>query len=118
MAAELPESDWRVLRNLRKAALERFCERVLGELQRVVSDKQTASHTRYLMIYELIQKRDRAIAQTFNNPRRSNALIQLANIISLDLVTEEELRSFTPRTQSVVAALGKTRRDGRAIKRA
>ena len=103
---------------MRKVALERFCERVLGELESVVSDKQTASHRRYLMIYELIQERDSAIAQAFNDPRRSNALVQLSIIISLDLVTEDELRSFTPRTQSVVAELGKTRRDGRAIKRA
>jgi hypothetical protein len=70
-----------------------------------VSDENKIFHTRYLAAYELIQERDDDLAQAFNNPRRSAAVLQLAKMISLELITREELQCFTPRTQSVVEAL-------------
>ena len=105
MSTDLPESDWKAFRKLREVALERFSEQILAEVGRITSDEKRTSHARYLAAYELIQERDDQIARAFNNPRRSSAILQLATMTSLDLITQEELKSFTPRTQSVVAAL-------------
>jgi hypothetical protein len=118
MTTDLPESDWKAFRKLREVALERFCERILAELGRITSDAKRTSHARYLFVYELIQERDDQIARAFNNPRRSVAVSQLAALMSLDLIGEEELQSFTPRTRSVVEALRQPVKRTRATKSA
>lgn len=105
MPTDLPESDWKAFRALREVALERFCERILGELGRIASDVKRTPRARYLAAYELIHERDDEMARAFNNPRRSAAVLQLATMISLELVTPEDIHRFTPRTQSVVEAL-------------
>jgi hypothetical protein len=116
MSTDLPESDWKAFRKLREVALERFCERILAEVGRIISDAKRSSHARYLAAYELIQERDDQIARAFNSPRRSVAVSQLATMMSLDLISQEELQSFTPRTQSVVEALRQPMRKARATK--
>jgi hypothetical protein len=118
MSSDLPESDWKAFRKLREVALERFCERILAEVGRITSDAKRTSHARYLTAFELIQERDDQIALAFNNPRRSVAISQLATMMSLDLISHQELRSFTPRTQSVVEALRQPMRRIRATKSA
>ena len=118
MSADLPETDWKAFRKLREVALERLCERILAEVGRIASDTKRTPHTRYLAAYELIQERDDQIARAFNNPRRSVAVAQLAAMMSLDLISQEELQSFTPRTQSVVEALRQPMRRARASKSA
>lgn len=47
---EIKEPDWKVLRRLHPLALERFCERVLTEIDRVSRDGATSHHARYLQI--------------------------------------------------------------------
>jgi hypothetical protein len=116
MPVDFPESDWKAFRKLREVALERFCERILAEVNRITADAKRSSHARYLAVYALIQERDDQMARAFNNPRRSAALLQLATMISLDLISQEELQSFTPRTQSVVGALRQPARKVRASK--
>jgi hypothetical protein len=118
MSTDLPESDWKAFRKLRELALERLCERILAEVGRITSDAKRTSHARYLAAFELIQERDDQIARAFNNPRRSVAAAQLATMLSLDLIRQEELQSFTPRTQSVVQALRQPMRRARASKSA
>lgn len=106
MATDFPESDWRAFRKLREIALERFCERVVTNINRIAADAGLAYYSRYSSIYELIHERDRELADAFDGPRRSTALLQLALMVSLDLVTDEELRMFTSKTQSLLQALG------------
>jgi hypothetical protein len=118
MSTDLPESDWKSFRKLREVVLERFCAQILEEVGRIASDEKRTSHARYLAVYELIQERDDQIARAFNNPRRSAAVLQLATMMSLNLITQEELQSFTPRTQSVVEALRQPMRRARASKSA
>ena len=113
MSVVIPESDWKVFRKLREAALERFCERVLGEIVRIASDDGITFHNRYLHIYKLIEERDNQIARAFNDPRRSNALLQLAVIYALDLVTDNELLAFTPATRGVVQSLSNAKKPAR-----
>jgi len=78
MAVEIKESDWKLFRQLHKAALERFCERVLNEIRSAMVDDGESYHDRYLEVFALIRDRDKAIASMFDDVRRSNALILLA----------------------------------------
>jgi hypothetical protein len=118
MSTDLPEADWKAFRKLREVVLERFCERILGEMRTILPDTAQTSHARYRAAYELIQDRDDQIARAFNNPRRSVALSQLAMMVSLDLVSQDELQSFTPRTRSVIEILRQPTRRARATKSA
>ncbi len=44
-----PESDWKIFRELREVALERFCKRVLEELELLWQDASGSYHERYLV---------------------------------------------------------------------
>ena len=118
MSRDLPESDWKAFRKLREIALERFCERVLGEIETIASNGVTSYHDRYLKIYRLVDNRDGELARAFNDPRRSRAILQLAAINSCGLLSEEELLSFTPETREAVEFLSKPARGARGPKRA
>ena len=66
MSLEIEESDWKVFRQLRPIALDRFCWRVLDEIQQVNADTKRSTHERYLAVYDLIQRRDRELADALD----------------------------------------------------
>ena len=95
---DFPEADWRILRDLAKVALDRFCKRVLEEACELTDDaggKRGSCHDRYLALFRLLKERDRELAGAFNGLRRSTAMIQLLSIWRLQLLTDEELRRFS-----------------------
>lgn len=110
MSRHIPESDWKVFRELRDKALERFCQRVLSHIRHLASDDTRTFHDRYIEICKLIDAHDRELAHAFNGPRRSQAVIQLALIHSHDLLESEELARLTSETRSVIDSLLELRR--------
>jgi len=90
---------------LHPLALERHCDRVLREVERVVQDSSMGTHARYQVLFELFQRRDRKIAQLFNDPRRSTALTMLAGLHAEGLLTDEEFSRLSPDTRSAVETL-------------
>lgn len=115
MSREIKESDWKLLRQFHAVTLERFCQRVLSEIVSINSDDTKSSHQRYLDIFGVIERRDREIAQTFNDLRRSTALVHLAAIQSRGLLTEDEFLRFSQETRGIVEVLleGLTGRENR-----
>lgn len=105
MLHTIAEADWKVLRRLHTLALERFCERVLVEIDRVMHIRVQNAHQRYLGIFKIIEQRDRDMAIIFNDPKRSNALTMLARIRSEGLLTEDEFSSLSPETRSAIQLL-------------
>jgi hypothetical protein len=105
VAQDFSERDWKVLREVRSVALERFCERILSEITRIAKDASASGHERYLLIYQLVQDRDADIAAAFNDLRRSTALRQLAMMQTLDVLSAEELARFSADTQASIKGL-------------
>jgi hypothetical protein len=105
MSRVISEPDWRLLREMKPVALDRFCRRVLEEIARISADAGRSSHERYLAVYQLVERRDRELAETFNGLRRSTALLQLAAMRSRGLLTEEELARFSAETRDVLLLL-------------
>lgn len=101
---EEAEADWRVFRELRELALERFCERVLGEIRKL-TDEGGSYHERYGKIYGLILKRDKQMAAAFDGFRRSWMHEHLIVICNLGLLTREEVVRFSEITQVRVRRL-------------
>lgn len=102
MERQFPESDWKLFRQIQPVALDRFCRRVLDELTRLAADAALSHHDRYLAVFQLLQRRDEELADTFNNPRRSTALLQLGHLRFQNLLTEEEYLRFSPETRASV----------------
>lgn len=93
---EFPERDWKVLRRVHAAALERFCSRVLAECATILGESGGSAHERYLQLCRHLKDRDRSIAGAFNDMRRSRAMDRLLAMMELGVVTADELAQFTP----------------------
>ncbi len=98
----MTESEWKLFRQLQEVALDRFCQRALSEVCTLAADTGKTNHERYLAVFKLLERRDRELADAFNDPRRSTALRQLACLRSLGLLTEGEFARFRPETRASV----------------
>lgn len=99
---EIKESDWKTLKQLHPEALERFCRQILSEIESINSDGRKNFHQKYLDIYRLIQKRDKEMAQTFDDLRRSTALAKIMGMKSRGLLTQEEYLRFSEETRDMI----------------
>jgi hypothetical protein len=97
-----------MFRRLRLIALSRFCERILGEIAAISSDASQPFPERYQSVYRLLQERDREVARAFDDPRRSQAIMQLGLICRLGLLEPEEIAGFSPGIQAALAFLRDT----------
>jgi len=97
------ESDWKRLRDLKPIALDRFCSRVLSDIEQACSDSGATSHQRYLAIYDLIQKQDKKLGQIFDGLSRSSAVGKLFLMRRAGLLTDEEIAGFSEDIRSAVA---------------
>jgi hypothetical protein len=104
---DVPESDWKVFRELQRHALERFCKRALEELLPILRDGSRNHHRRYLDVFRLLQTRDEELAQAFNDARRSRMIIQLAAIHAYGLLAPNELERFSDRTRATIESIAK-----------
>ncbi len=98
----IPESDWKKFVKLKEVALSRFCERILTEVDAIRANAALSSHDQYLELFALIEKRDRELAQTFDDHSRSKALLQLDLIASRGLLEAEELSELSEATRKVI----------------
>lgn len=89
------EADWQHLRKLKPLALDRLCARVLKQIAQASGTPGKSNHERYLAVYKLIQRRDRDIADAFNDMRRSTATIHILAMHQLGLFTDEEIAGFS-----------------------
>jgi len=73
----IPENDWKLLRSMKDAKLNQFCEQVLGAVRSVIINKGSENHKAYLEVWEKVQTGDSNIAEMLNDLRRSNAVLKL-----------------------------------------
>ncbi|WP_296811050.1 hypothetical protein [Thiocapsa sp.] len=95
------EADWKVFKQVRETALQRFCQQVLDDIDAVSRDAALTAHERYLKVYELIHARDRKLVAAFDGPSRSDAAFRLMLIRTLGLVSEEDLARFSLELQQL-----------------
>jgi hypothetical protein len=105
MAFQIRESDWKLFRDIRVTTLDRFCQRVLAEVCRIASITGKNNHERYLAVFKLIREQDEELADMFDTPHRSTALLQLARMQSRKVLTEEEFARFSSGTRDSVQGL-------------
>jgi hypothetical protein len=102
MTRQFPESDWKIFRRLHQVALERFCRLVIEDVNQTTANCEDNYHERYLEVFRLIKDRDKKMARSFDDMKRSNAFFLLANIMGNQLLTDEEFREFSEETQGAI----------------
>ncbi len=105
MTQGITESDWKLFRKLHPVLVERFCERILHEVDAVVADDAKTFHQRYRDIFELIEHRDKELANAFDDLRRSTALMQIFAVYGRGLLTDDELNGFSQGLVNIIKSL-------------
>jgi hypothetical protein len=98
----MKDSEWKKFRKQREICLERYCERVLQEAERICNSDNQSAHERYGSLYGLMRDRDKELANAFDGPRRSNAFIQLILMYKLNLIADKELDEFEDETKNAI----------------
>jgi hypothetical protein len=109
MFDRISEPDWKIFKPVREQALERFCESVLAQVERIQADATKSHHRRYIEVHRLMEERDKELIQIFDHSRRSTAITQLAAFRSLNLVTDEEFSLFTQPTRDLIEEILQSR---------
>jgi hypothetical protein len=81
--------------------------RVLEEVRKTAAC-ETDYHDCYRKVYELILNHDKRMAAAFDNPRRSNAFLLLANMIGEELLTADELKQFSHEAQAQIKMISES----------
>jgi hypothetical protein len=55
----MKESDWKIFKKIKEQAIEQFCSNALEEFDGVINDNKEHVHNRYLLLYKLVQNRDK-----------------------------------------------------------
>jgi hypothetical protein len=101
----VPESDWKVFKQLHPIALDRFAKRVLDETVALLKDNSKSSHETYMAIYKFIERCDKEMTDVFDDYRRSTAFWQIAKLHSRKLITDQEFQQFSAETRNAIAAM-------------
>jgi hypothetical protein len=96
---DLPESDWRLLRNMKDTLLQRASRTAIERVRGIVIGPDDDPHKIYLELYSALHSEDEKIAHMFNDMRRSTAILRLAQMIRYGVVRPDELQGFTQETQ-------------------
>ena len=102
MSSDFPESDWRRFKEVHQRLLERYCIRILEEVDAASRDARGSAHDRYLKIYKLINESNEQMANAFDDFRRSTAVMQLGIMRRMKLLMDEELSLFSEQTRTRV----------------
>ena len=102
---KISERDWKVFKKVREAALERFCESAVADLAAVCSDGTRSVCDRYRAAGELMHKRDREMADAFDDLRRLTAIPQLVLMHTRGLVSAGDMKLFSPEVQAIIAKI-------------
>ncbi|MCP3930199.1 MAG: hypothetical protein GY705_13990 [Bacteroidetes bacterium] len=98
----IKESDWKYLRKIKDKILNRHCDAILEVLDLIIQNREGEEHKSYLQIYSLIEKKDKEIASTYNDLKRSNAIEKICHMRRHLAMTDEEFSKLSEETKDIV----------------
>jgi len=107
--SSVPEKDWKRLSALKQNLLNSACESIFRRIEQVSSTRKDREHEAYLALWKLIKKEDAAIAEMFDDLKRSDALFKIAALKHHGVLTDEQLAQFSEETQERVARICESR---------
>ncbi|HUO10313.1 MAG TPA: hypothetical protein VM008_18550 [Phycisphaerae bacterium] len=103
---DIRESDWKVLRGLTDVAMERFFVETLREAEEKLRDTGGDSRERFWRVHSMMLERRKEAAELFDNLSRSKAIIRLMMMRSRGLITDDEMKKFSPDLAARIDPLG------------
>lgn len=95
----ISEADWKTYKRIRDQAQDRYAQRVLDDAERLCRNGSMPVQDRYAELSRMVRVRDKEMAGIFDTLRRSSALLCLMMMRRNELVSEEEMQSFSPELQ-------------------
>jgi|SRR6516164_5676857 hypothetical protein len=105
MRESIAEPDWKLFRRLHPIMLDRFCQRVLDEVDTIVHDAALTNHQRFVAINRLIRQRSDEIEDSSDDMRRTMAITLLSRFRFHGVLTDDELAQFSEQTRSAIETL-------------
>ena len=99
--SDIQESDWKYLKNMKKALLDRLCNRILDNIQveSNLEKREPDAHEQYLKVYHLTKKWDKMIADCFDDWSRSDIIFNILFLIKHQVITDEEIERLSDETK-------------------
>lgn len=91
----MKESDWKLFKNIKEKAIERFCANVIEDVEEAIKKEDTSHHGRYLYLFKMLQNADKRLSLLFDGQSRSKAQLQLTLMRSEGLVENHELEGMS-----------------------
>ncbi|MFO7580457.1 hypothetical protein [Nitrosomonas halophila] len=91
----ITESDWKKFKKIKEAALEKFCAKVLTDVQEATSQADMSNYAKYIYLFKLIENADKRLSLLFDSHSRSKARMQLMLLRSEGLVAEDDLEGLS-----------------------
>lgn len=102
---QFKESDWKIFKELRLLALDRYCKRVMEDVEKTTQQSDNDSHSRYIKMYKTVQEGDKKLAHMFDGFSRSKAVEQLLLYYTNDLLTDEEFSRLSDETRERIIGI-------------
>ncbi|MCI0473774.1 MAG: hypothetical protein L0Y76_09345 [Ignavibacteria bacterium] len=104
---DIPERDWKIIRSMKDQKLTIACNRILEKVTTIIKDGTKGSVARYRELWKILRNEDDTIGTMFDDLKRSNAIMKLASWQYHELVSDEEMKTFTAETQKMVTAINR-----------
>ena len=95
------EADWRVYREVSGRAIDRYCERGLAEVSRILADESKDAWDQLEEIDKVSREHRRVLRRDFSNMSRSTARLQLYAMHAAGLLVPEEMARFSDEMRTV-----------------
>jgi hypothetical protein len=104
---EIPEQEWRKIRDMKDIVLDRACKKILIALRDKISisSADMVNHEKYLEIYSWIDDQDQKIGNGFDGLRRSTAYALVSHWVINRWLTILEFNRFSEDTRAKVLFL-------------
>lgn len=103
--SNFPEPDWKHLKKIQAAALDRLCARLLRQLHQHCTSTDRTNYERFTEALATAKGGNNDITRAFTDLRRSTAFMRLLVMVSLGVISDEELEGFSAQTRAKIAEL-------------
>ncbi len=98
--ADISEADWKIFKQIKARALEKFCLACLDESRAIMDKADLTPHERYRLNYQTVRERDKTLAKIFDGLSRSRAFLQLLMIRHKGLADEDLVSQLSEKLQT------------------
>ena len=86
------ESDWKIFEQIKKQAIDRYCQDAFDEFTDIIAAGEQPIYERYQALLKLVSRSDENMQLLFEGHSKGNASYQLMGIRAEGLADEELLR--------------------------